>query len=335
MIFTNSPQRIVSLYLIRIEWLFLVFCLLFLFCCSRSDEEEMTPFEPDSPFKIMIVPDIQNYFDSSDRFAYSEAIVEYYLDNIDDFVACFQVGDLTNNNLSWQYQNAYDHFFSRFPEKNKPFFCLGNHDYGNNGYSDIRASNIPPYMYPIYDLKMDDTIHENYVRFLEIAGKEYAVIDLEFAPRNEALQWANEVVQTYSSTLFIILTHVFTNKYGQIHDSTDDSVYHPGSQKDYYMGGDYINDSMEIFNKLINNNNNIVMVICGHTFIPDYIEVTSKYNAFGNEVFVITVNFQHFTNGGNGFVGILEFFENEYRIRSFSTIKRQFGSRSITFGGIN
>lgn len=313
------------------------------FSCSARDDyyaekgeengEEKDIAAPLSPNRIMIVPDIQNYMDDSSRYKYIDAITNYYISNISDFAACIQVGDLTNNNRIEQYQTAYNHFFSKFPKGKEPYFCLGNHDYGVNGTSNTRSSNLPSFMNPVMDFSMDANGYENYVRFLQIGDTQYAVLDLEFAPRNEAITWANDVVQSYSTTPFIILTHVFTNKYGQIHDVTDSSVYYPGSQKSFTMGGDYINDSMEIFNKLIYNNPNIIMVICGHTFIPDYIEVCSKKNSIGKDVYVVTVNYQHYTEGGSGYVGIMEFGENFYNIRSFSTATSQYGPINITFGG--
>lgn len=284
---------------------------------------------------VMIVPDIQNYTDGDYKSMYLDSIASYYLSNIDSFAACFQVGDLTNHNRVNEYQNANKHFFSMFPEGKEPYFCLGNHDYGSNGSSNVRESNLPDYMKPEMDFQMEGCKHENYVRFLRLGSKDYAVLDLEFAPRNETIEWAKDVVEKYMANDFIILTHVFTNRRGQIHDAKDDNVYHPGSQKDYYMGGDYINDSMEIFNKLIKDNPNIKMVICGHTFTPNYIEVTSRKNSFDKDVYIITVNYQHYTEGGNGFVGILDFYEKGYRIRSFSTVTHEYGPRDISFGNFD
>lgn len=302
------------------------------FSCTAKEDLTEVGETTRLTYKIMIVPDIQNYNDNSSRFKYLDSIANYYLTNLSNYVACFQVGDITNNNQLWQYQNANDHFFSKFPEGEKPYFCLGNHDYGNNGKSDRRFSNIPSFMWAQFDVKKDESEFENYVRFLKIGETRYAVMDLEFAPRDETLIWANEIVNNNPTTPFIILTHVFTNKYGQIHDVTDSNVYYPGSQKSYVMGGDYINDSMEIFNKLIKNNRNVKMVICGHTFIPDYIKVATMENAFGDDVFVITVNYQHYTNGGDGYVGILEFGEDGYRIRSFCTVNKEYGPVNIVFG---
>lgn len=313
---------------------YMVLLMISSFCSSCISDDAFSNFDVDlsCPTKIMIVPDIQNYTDEPSRFKFILSISDYYNDNASEYAACFQVGDITNKNQIWQYQNAYDFFFSRFPDEHEPFFCLGNHDYGEEGKSKTRLSNIPDIMRAKFDFRYEESDYENYVRYLTIGDTKYAVLDLEFAPRNEAIDWANDVIQKYSKTPFILLTHVFTNIYGQIHDFTDDSVYHPGSQKSYYMGGDYINDSMEVFNKVIKDNENVKMVICGHTLIPNFIQVTSKQNSKGNNVYIITVNYQHYTEGGNGYVGILSFDENGYNIKSFSTVERKFGPIDISFG---
>lgn len=332
---SNCIKLIVRVLNQQMRCLFLAIQVLISIILLRGCE----PFVVDSleddsehPSIVMIVPDIQNYTDGDYKSQYLDSITTFYLNNIEYFAACFQVGDWTNHNKVTEYQNAYKHFFSKFPEGREPYFCLGNHDYGTNGSSDVRQSNLPDYMYPVMNFQMEGCAYENYVRFLNIREKEYAVLDLEFAPRNEVIAWANDVVAEYPTKDFIILTHVFTNKYGQIHDATDDNVYHPGSQKGYVMGGnDYINDSMEIFNKLINNHPNIIMVVCGHTFIPDYIKVGSKKNAFDQDVYYITVNYQHAVEGGRGYVGLLEIGEESYRIRSYNTVDKQYGDIDIVF----
>ena len=281
---------------------------------------------------ILIVPDIQNYTDNEQRAFYLDSISDYYIKNISNYVACFQLGDLTNNNRVNQYEVAFNHFFGKFPKGKEAYFCLSNHDYGNNGLSDIRQSNIPDFMKPVSDFTMEGCAFENYVRYLDIGEKRYAVMDLEFCPRNETLEWANEVVSSQPTMPYIILTHVFTNKYGQVHDESDPSIYPGGSQKRYAMGDDYHNDSMEIFNKLINNNPNIMLVVCGHTLLLDYIGVTSLKNSLGQDVFIVTVNYQHYSEGGSGIVGVLDFCEGSYRIRNFSTVTKSFGNIDIAFG---
>lgn len=282
---------------------------------------------------IMVVPDIQNYTHLEERFEYLEAISDYYKDNIASFDALLQVGDLTNNNLTWQYENAFTYFFSKFDKSDQVVFCLGNHDYGSNGSSDVRLSNLPVYMAPSYDLKMDGARWENYVKFISLGGIKYGVLVLEFCTRNETLNWANDILKLYSSTPFIILMHVFLDQNGELFDSSNPNIENKGSShKDYNMSGDYKNDSREIFDSIIYYNPNVKMVFCGHCLTPNYINVHSESNVEKRHVYMIEVNYQHYSNGGEGCVGILEISNNDYRIRSFSTYHKTFTDKSIVFG---
>ena len=283
--------------------------------------------------RIMIVPDIQHYTDNDANLPYLDVITDYYINQIDSFSACFQVGDVTNNNMDWQWENAFNHFFKKFPMGKEPYFCMGNHDYGENGKSGTRTSNIPEYMKPVMEFQMKGCQYENYVRYLQVGEVNYAVLDLEFAPRNNAIEWANNIIAANPSTPFILLTHVFLNRYAQIYDATDPSCFSKGSQKTYVMGGDYVNDSKEIFDKLIYDNPNIKLVVCGHSLTPNYIDVVEKTNAAGENVHIVMVNYQHYDEGGKGYVGIMDFEKEGYRIRSFSTVSKKFCSIDISVGG--
>lgn len=282
---------------------------------------------------VMIVPDIQNYTDNEEYFKYLNSIVDFYNANQDLIDAVFQTGDLTNNNQLWQYENAYNHFFSKFNEKGQLVYCLGNHDYGNNGSSDIRISNYQEYMMPPYDIRMEGSKYENYVRYVILDGRIYGVMVLEFCTRNETLVWANEILKSNTSTPFIILMHVFLDQNGELFDFANPNIENKGSShKKYKMGDDYKNDSREIFDKIIYNNPNVKLVICGHCLTPSYINVHSESNVDDKLVYMIEVNFQHYSEGGSGCVGLLEILNGNYRIRSYSAYYKKFTGINIVFG---
>ena len=300
------------------------------FSCTTED----IPNPPIGDFvaRVMIVPDIQNYSYSEERLKYLDAISDYYLAKKDSIDLVLQVGDLTYHNVGWQYENVWNHFFKRLNQDNQMVFCLGNHDYGKSGSSDIRESNIPEYMLPYYDLKMENSRWENYVRYVTLGGIRYGVMVLEFCTRNETLEWANQVLETDSQTPYIILLHVFLDQNGLLFDTSNPNVINQGSShKDYSMGNDYKNDSREIFDKIIYNNSNVKMVVCGHCLTPSYINVCSESNAEGAEVQMVEVNFQHYSEGGEGHIGILDIYSGSYRIRSFSTYRNKYTNIDIVF----
>ena len=65
------------------------------------------------------------------------------------------------------------------------------------------------------NLQMSCCKYENYVRYIYVRGEKYAVLDLEIAPRNSSIEWADSVNVSDTDTPFVILTHVFLNKYAE------------------------------------------------------------------------------------------------------------------------
>lgn len=280
---------------------------------------------------IMIVPDIQYYTNNENRFWYLDAIVDYCTDCREDISFVLQTGDVTNNNQSYQWTNAYQHFFSKLPYSVPVIFCLGNHDYGDNGLSIIRQSNIPEELTPIRDETMDGSVWDNYLRSVFWGSKKVVVLSLEFAPRNEVLEWADNVIKENQDVPVIILTHAFLNNSGMLYDITDNNCDNQCSQKFYKMGNDYINDSKEIFDKIVYNNTNVKLIICGHSLSKKYIECMKTKNINNESVYCIMVNYQHYTDGGAGIVGLLYYNEGFINLRSFDTVERTYGDVNIKF----
>lgn len=315
---------------------FIFAVVFFPFSISSCTNDDKNLYETERNATVVIVPDIQNYTHLEERFKYLNSIADYYHENSNQFDAILQVGDLTNNNQEWQYENAFLQFFSKFSENDQMIFCLGNHDYGTNGKSEVRMSNLPRHMMPSYDIRMEDTKWDNYVKYIKLGGKRYGVLVLEFCTRNETLQWANGVIANDAATPYIILTHVFLDQNGEMFDASNNNIVNKGSShKKYKMDGEYKNDSREIFDKIIYSNPNVKLVICGHCLTPNHINVHTENNAIGKPIHMIEVNYQHYTEGGLGYVGILDITGDTYRIRSYSTFKGEYGDKDIRFGNSN
>lgn len=255
---------------------------------------------------------------------YLNSIFQFYECNKDSIALCIQVGDITNNNKPEQWENAYNSFFSLFDKDKRPVFCLGNKDYGEDGNSLTRTSKIPDKLVPPRDIWMGSD-YDNYVCFFKFHSRIWAVLVLEFAPREEAIKWANTVLSDYSAVPFIILTHGFLNNEGQVFDFTNLECNQQFSQKSYYLGGEYLNDSMEIFDKLIYYNENVKMLICGHAISKRYIEFNTMLNSNGEKVYFLMVNYQHYEEGGAGIIGLLSCHGDVFSLRSYSTQSNKYG----------
>ena len=280
---------------------------------------------------IMIIPDIQYYTNNDNGSKYLASIIDCCNDWQMNISFILQTGDVTNNNLPSQWNNSFQYFFSKLPISVPVIFCLGNHDYGDNGSSNIRHSNMPNELTPFRDETMVGSLWDNYLRYVYLGGKKVVVISLEFAPRNEVLDWADNVIKENHDNPIIILTHAFLNNSGALYDATDNKCDNQCSQKYYKMGSDYINDSKEIFDKIVYNNSNVKMIICGHSLSNNYIECLETKNIYNENVYSIMVNYQHYTSGGAGYIGLLYYNEGVFNLRSFNTVKKTYGNVDITF----
>lgn len=312
----------------KIQLTYLLCVVSFLACTKPIDITEAS-IEPEHKGCVIVVPDIQYYTNDEARYKYLDAIVNYCTETKEEISFLLQTGDVTNNNATEQWNNGYNLFFSRLPKSYPVVFCLGNHDYGENGGSAKRESGFPLELTPVRDIVMPDSKWDNYMRYVTLGDDQWAVLSLEFAPRNEVLEWADELIKANADIPFIILTHAFLNNSGQMFDALDPSCDNTWTQKQYRMGNDYLNDSKEIFDKIIYNNPNVKMVVCGHCVSKKYIECLEKKNAQNENVYCIMVNYQHYRNGGDGNIGLLYYHQGLFTLKSFNTVSRKFGSINI------
>lgn len=91
---------------------------------------------------------------------------------------------------------------------------------------------------------------DNAFRTFEAGGKKWLAMALEFCPRTEVIEWANDVVYTHSDYNVLIATHSYLGGNGSI--STSNAGY-----------GD--NSPMYLYNNLIKLYPNIKFVFSGHT----------------------------------------------------------------------
>jgi len=303
-----------------------------LLCSCEGDFSDSQPINAvNYDESIAIIPDIQFYTNTEDYYHYIKSITDYCNSSRHKISVCLQTGDLTNNNEEWQWTNANQKFISQMPKDIPLIYCLGNHDYGDLGSSNKRESNIPLSMLLVGDVSMPNSKYDNFLKFVNIGATKYAVLVLEFAPRNNVLEWSNEIIKKYSDIPFIILTHAFLNKQGVLFDYRNADCDNSDSQKVYSMGGDYVNDSKEIFDKIIYNNVNVKMVICGHSLHKDYIAVEYVDNEAGKHIPCIMVNYQDYADGGKGMIGILAKKGNTCYLYSYSTVSSTYTGYYTSF----
>jgi hypothetical protein len=176
------------------------------------------------------------------------------------------VGDGKNDNQSSLNQwRALDRAINRLDNRVPYVLAAGNHDFG---YRDSENRHTQYNTYVTADRNhLNETILREYYfsadgtptlanALFEFKGhhnQNYLLLNLEFAPRDEVVDWAREVIaqEKYNDHRVIVLTHSYMN-------SKNERMV-----KENYSLTD-LNYGQAIWEKLIYPSHNVVMVIAGH-----------------------------------------------------------------------
>lgn len=278
---------------------------------TEPDEDVDESFGNYSTF--VLIPDTQNFTQNQGAEGLAK-ISNWILNNKDteNIVGVIGLGDIVNIDKELGQWQAAQQGLLGYPDDkgvtvteglpgNVPFlFIQGNHDIGKattdaEGNTVYRnTTNLNTY-FPFEDLKdnFDGYFEEGkvdniYILTEDDKGNKYMLLGLEFHPRNEVLDWANEVVAAHPDYNVIVSTH----GYQSYNYTTDEQVYISSTSDDYLnILGENNNPGNQIWEKFVKNHKNIIMVACGHVYHED-IFVTTKQGVNGNTVIEMIANGQ-------------------------------------------
>lgn len=177
----------------------------------------------------------------------------------------FQNGDQTSAQQWASVSRALERLDNRVPY----IGCQGNHDVGyvaaENHYSEMSTCFYPSrnrlneeHLVAMgTNVRGERTMENAAYEFKTDTWGDLLIIALEFAPRDEALDWARELINSdkYKNHRVFILIHSFLNENNTIVTSES----YPLQPRNW---------GMDVWNKLIKDSKNIVAVFCGHTGVP-------------------------------------------------------------------
>ena len=329
--------------MIKIFVKYLVFVVLFCYCmngCKNISQNKAVDLYNipqnatlvNNAEYIIVLGDIQEYTNSS--------VCETYLHRTMGWISAqkqyggqincvLQVGDITNGNLRSQWDRFYNSTIST-AEEILYVTCTGNHDYdwdSNYKINDRESTHINEYAkFPLTQENIVEYFEtdkiENIVVANTIHNERYDILVLEFGPRTEVVEWANKYVSVNSDRKFILMTHEFLTREGERINT------------DSYAERQFRNTTWSspeiVWQKLIDNNDNIVCVLCGHNGFSK--QLYTK-NRVGREVPQILFNLQYQENGGDGWVQLWEFPErsDSVTVKVYNTISYKNHPDSLTF----
>jgi hypothetical protein len=301
-----------------------------------TDEKGDSIFSKTSEYLILL-PDIQNYISYYENNIFLQNILNWVLNfNSLGFKVktVIQVGDVTNSNRKWEYEPAQK-LFSILNNKIDYVFCIGNHDYDGNGNPYNRRTLINEYFtgknYPVKLNKMQKDSIQNTFYETTINGNPAFILSLEFGPRDKSILWADSIAKVNSDKIGILLTHAYLYKDGERFNYAKYGNIQRNNPHSYVIDTfEHLNDGEEIWQKLVRNNNNIKLVLCGHMTI-DYAGNLISKNDADNNVLQMLFDTQDFTNGGNGWFQILEFKRDRktLKVKTYSTNLNLYGTKAV------
>lgn len=331
--------------------LILMVCALIMTSAALAQSPKGEPVIPVYPalqeegsFSMILVPDPQSYT----KFAANQPLFElqtaWIAQNINrlNIKAALFTGDMVEQNgkqISLPLPNPYNgdqtgrqqweavsRGLSRLDNRLPYVVAQGNHDIGHITATD-RHSLAPEFIRPERNIKFEKclvstcpnwegvhTMENSAYEFIDKAWGKILVITFEFAPRDEAIEWAKQLTEseTYKEHKVIILTHSWL-------DTAGNRIKEEG----YTLRP--CNWAEAVWQKLVYPSKNICLVLCGHTGAAPKIEgdvaktnfkPTSSYRvdkaADGRNIPQMMFNSQQGDgdwngNGGDCWLRILEF----------------------------
>ena len=139
----------------------------------------------------------------------------------------------------------------------------------------------------------------NYTLF-SAGGMDFIVVNLEYNPSTGAIDWADNLFQTFSNRRGIVVSHYLMN--------TDGS---------WSAAGSSIYDAVK-------DNPNVFLMLCGH--MHGEAVRTDTYD--GNTIHSILADYQDLPSGGNGWLRAMEFrpADNQIHVETYTPVLDQFGA---------
>lgn len=321
------------------HWI-LIICILLQAFISASCQKE------NDFFSIIILPDTQNYTSKYPDILHKQMDWIVKNKNLLNIQYVVHMGDITDKNQKDEWEVASSSY-KILENAGIPYSIVyGDNDIRNpnkhdNNYDGIRHTELLNRYFPASRFDKPDSGWkggffksgeiDNYYCLFNYKDYKLMIMNLEVAPRNAVLNWADSIISSNASRKAIVVTHDYIDRNGKRLDDL----------KSFGMDGRDINGKLKgnnadgVFKKLINNNSNIFMVLCGHKAgaIQKTIKIEgSQDSEEKRKVFEILTDYQDERldgsgkKSGNGLLRILKFHPEKKEI-VLSTVNSITGSK--------
>ncbi len=255
------------------------------------------------------------------------------------------LGDLTDHNTPAEWQYIRDGV--KLVENEVPFVLVtGNHDLGDGGTANHRQSLLPRYFpeppgaakQALAETKTPGDPENAYYR-VPLERVTLGLLALEWSPRLSTVAWASTVLARYPKDRVIVATHAYLYNDGTRYDWQRKGTAQEWNPLSYgtaklataTQGGALANDPAcdgeMLWARLVKKHRGIFLVLSGHVLGNGTGTLTSRGDG-GNLVQQVLVNYQMLTDGGLGYLRLLELLPDgkTLQMKSFSPTLGRFAT---------
>ena len=265
-----------------------------------------SPSIAEESFSIIVLPDTQKYAASYQHINLAQTNwIKNNVSNLDIRYVLHE-GDLVDSATTIsQWDNAkqaMDILDGVIPYA----IALGNHDFAGDRDSAIFNSYFPLSKFqswPTFGGTFESGKMDNVYHLFSADGIDFLVLSLEFGPRDSVLTWADQVVQNHSERKVILLTHDYIYDDNTLHGSCSCHVFGPD---DPVYGLSNKNTGIQVWEKFVRKHPNMLFTFSGHVHQDDGAGRLVGIGNSGNRVYQMFANYQHYLEGGQGYLRIIE-----------------------------
>lgn len=273
------------------------------------------------PFTLVMLPDTQRYSMSRPALFYAQTDWIRTNRERENIVFVTQVGDIVNDRSKIMSQwvvasNAMARLDGVVPWG----VTIGNHDYDSDRIKQGEATVWLKYFGPqrFKGRKWYGGASSNGLNSYQLfsgGGIKFLILQLEVNAPDESLAWAKQVLWRHPNHAAIVATHTYLKGREGIGRNP---------KHDFRPHG---NSGEALWEKFIYDNPQVFMVLCGHEGRTDEYHQVST-NRLASQVVEVLADYQARTNGGNGWLRLIEFdpATRQIRARTYSPALDEFES---------
>ena len=275
----------------------------------------------DGSWTMVLLPDTQNYCDTDAEAAIFNAQTQWIADHQSshNIQMVLHQGDVTNHNYAAEFARGKA-AMSILENAGIPYSVApGNHDYdlstrtslfNNSAYFGPGSAYANQSIFTgtnggFFEAGKTDN---SYCTF-NAGGQDWLVFSAEFGPRDEVLAWMDSVAAAHEGYNFIFNTHAYLYSDSTRYDWAtygSSQSWNPHNYSALVSSGTSINDGQEIWDSLIKKYPTWKFTFNGHV-LNDGTGWLSSEGDNGNIVHQMLANYQMRSEGGEGYLRILEF----------------------------